>query len=383
MAVLKIYNDIANENDAVGFFGDRMDVFSADRLSQFLADTEDKNIDARVHCRGGSVIEGYTCGDLLAMSGKDIVMTVEGLCASIATVLLLCVPVAKRKIYPHARVLIHNPFIPEYTLADSYEAADLEKIAADMRAEENRLLDYYVKNTTANRDELKSMMDAETELSAEDALKYGFVGEILQPMKALKSNNSFNKFKMDEKQAKELQAKVEKSEGTLSKILAKLGLKLSGDKLAMDLTTSTGTTITVERETGDPQVGDVASPDGDHVMPDGNTIVVSGGKITEIKPTAQNQETEEVKNLKSQIDQLTNELASVKAEKTAMDAKVQAAETTALEAKALVTELKALKSTYKPAARQERVEVPEGETLMQAKIREKKEALENRNKKTK
>ena len=50
----------------------------------------------------------------------------------------------------------------------------------------------------------------------------------------------------------------------------------------MDLSTTDGTTLTIEREEGDPQVGDKASPDGMHNMPDGKTIVVKDGVITEI-----------------------------------------------------------------------------------------------------
>ena len=39
----------------------------------------------------------------------------------------------------------------------------------------------------------------------------------------------------------------------------------------------------MERDEGEPQVGDTASPDGEHVMPDGKTIIVTDGVITEIK----------------------------------------------------------------------------------------------------
>ena len=151
MALLKIYTDIENENNAVGFFGDRQDVFSASRLTDFLRDTDDSEIDGRLHCRGGSVTEGYTCHDLLTHSGKKVSMTVEGLCASIATVILMSAPKERRKIYPYGQVMIHNPYIPEYTLADSYEAEDLKKMAADLEMEQNRLLDFYVANTGADR----------------------------------------------------------------------------------------------------------------------------------------------------------------------------------------------------------------------------------------
>lgn len=53
--------------------------------------------------------------------------------------------------------------------------------------------------------------------------------------------------------------------------------------VSLDLSTADGGTLTVEREEGDPQVGDTASPDGEHLMPDGSTIVVEGGVISEIR----------------------------------------------------------------------------------------------------
>ncbi|WP_155809273.1 hypothetical protein [Prevotella corporis] len=60
--------------------------------------------------------------------------------------------------------------------------------------------------------------------------------------------------------AKEKDEKVEVKASLLDRALAKLGLK-NIDELAkgMDLSTSDGQTLTVEREEGEPQVGDKAS----------------------------------------------------------------------------------------------------------------------------
>ena len=63
----------------------------------------------------------------------------------------------------------------------------------------------------------------------------------------------------------------------------------------MELNTADGQTLTVEREEGDPQVGDKASPDGTFEMPDGKTIVVEDGVITDIQ-TADNTDTDDTDN---------------------------------------------------------------------------------------
>ena len=72
----------------------------------------------RLHCTGGDVIEGWAMVDKLRATGKEIRATIEGQCASMATVLLCAAHKENRRAYPHAQILIHDPYIPEYTLAD-------------------------------------------------------------------------------------------------------------------------------------------------------------------------------------------------------------------------------------------------------------------------
>jgi len=376
MALLKIYTDIENENNAVGFFGDRMDVFSASRLTDFLQASEDSEIDGRLHCRGGSVTEGYTCHDLLTHSGKKVSMTVEGLCASIATVILMSAPKERRKIYPYGQVMIHNPYIPEYTLADSYGAEDLAKMAADLKMEENRLLDFYVANTGADRAELKAMMDAETTLNAEQALKFGFVGEILPAISNTKKefNNKF-KTQMEAKQIDELKAELKKKDTLLNRLMKAVGL--APEAVNLTLTDATGNTLTVERETGDPAVGDTASPDGVFTMEDGKVITVAGGLITEIaEPEGGDTEMDALKAenaaLKAEIETLKGANTQAAADLAAQLAEAKQAVT---DAQALKTELVGLKSKFFPEGRQTQFEDPKPSKI-QDKINQKRAEIE-------
>lgn len=93
-----------------------------------------------------------------------------------------------------------------------------------------------------------------------------------------------------------MEKKTEVKASLLDNILAKLGVKTleeaeqvveepqaKAEPKAMELNTADGQTLTVEREEGDPQVGDKASPDGTFEMPDGKTIVVEDGVITDIQ----------------------------------------------------------------------------------------------------
>jgi ATP-dependent Clp protease protease subunit len=373
MALLKIYTDIANENDALGFFGDSVDVFSASRLTDFLQTSTDEEIDGRLHCRGGSVTEGYTCHDLLTHSGKKISMTVEGLCASIATVILMSAPKERRKIYPYGQVLIHNPYIPEFTLADSYGADDLAKMAADLKMEEDRLLDFYVANTVADRDELKAMMDAETTLNAEQALKFGFVGEILPAISNSKKEFT-NKFRtqMENKEVEILKAEMAKKDTILNRLLKAVGL--AHEAVNLTLTDATGQTLTVERETGDAAVGDIASPDGTFTMEDGKVITVSGGAITEIDEPApaEDAKDKEIADLKAEIETLKGANTQAAAE---LETQLAEAKTTIAEAVALKTELSGLKSKFFPEGRQQSFNEPPV-SKVQEKINQRKAEIE-------
>lgn len=374
MALLKIYDDIMNESDAIGFFGDHQDAFSAKQLTEFLQASTDETIDGRLHCRGGSVIEGYTCHDLLQQSGKIINMTVEGLCASIATVLLLAAPKENRKIYPNASVMIHMPYIPEYTLADSYTADDLAKLSNDLRAEETKLLDFYVNKTGASREELQTMMDAETTLSAQDALRLGFVSQILPAM-----NNKQKEWKSKintDMENKELNEALAKHETMFARLMKFVGL--GPEAVNMTMTDATGAVLTIEREAGDPVVGDTASPDGTFTMDDGKKITVAGGLITEITEAAPqpNAKDKEIADLKAELEALKGANAQAAAD---LATQLAEAKTATTEAMALKTELSGLKSKFFPESRQSsEQEIPVSET--RKKILAKKAEIEARKK---
>ena len=138
-----------------------------------------------------------------------------------------------------------------------------------------------------------------------------------------------------------MEKKTEVKASLLDKILAKLGVKTleeaeqavaepqaKAEPKAMELNTADGQTLTVEREEGDPQVGDKASPDGTFEMPDGKTIVVENGVITDIQ-TADNTDTDNevgeggsasstdndtVANLQKQVAALKQHLNDTKAQ---------------------------------------------------------------------
>jgi len=347
-AVLKIYGDIGEPDKMLEMFDVSDDTISARVISDFLDENKDATgITVKINSRGGDVQEGWAIHDLLVNSGKKIKTVGEGKVYSIATIVFLAG--SEREFMKNADGLIHNPFIPEYTLADKYEADDLETIAEALRQEEAKILDFYVSRTGADEATLAGYMKEDTKLSAEDMLSLGFATKIVEPIMAFAYLKPNNKFKMDEK------AFFEKLGSSLDGAIAKMkNLSRISNQTLKD---KDGNEFTLEKETGVPAVGDKATPDGTYVMESGKTITIEGGVISSIKEAAVEDKTElELANEK--IVKLEAQIAdseTVKAEAEAAKTEAELAQTKAKEAvdlaQGIVTELTNLKNSWKPDSR--------------------------------
>ena len=315
MAVLKIFNDIQTENEKnlCKYFGGAEGVCFKD-VDEFCESIpkEDGTIDVRLHCEGGSVVEGWSIYDRLRATGKVITCTVEGNAASMATVIMMAAPKERRRAYKSAHICVHNPWVFAYDMGDTVTAAELEKAASDLKETQNKMLDLYVERCGCDRDEMQALMDEDKYIGVERAMELGLIGEIIAPASAKKQGLMYNN--KNSKKMAEKKEKVEVKASLLDRALAKLGVK-SIDELAkgMDLSTSDGQTLTVEREEGEPQVGDKASPDGTFEMPDGKTIIVKDGEITDIQTSSNGADEEgEGSELEQRVAELENEVKELK-----------------------------------------------------------------------
>lgn len=366
MAVLKIYNDIQTEREKTlcQYWGETEGVCFKD-IDEFCESIpqDDNSIEVRLHCDGGSCIEGWAIYDRLRATGKEITCIVEGNAASMATVILMAAPKERRRAYSSAQICVHNPYIPVWTLDVYLTADELQKAAEDLRAQQDKILDLYVERCECDRDEMQALMNEDKYISVSRAQELGLISEIIVPASAKKRGTVFNR-KNKNQMAKKKEENVEVKASLLNRALAKLGLK-NIDELAkgMDLSTSDGQTLTVEREEGEPQVGDKASPDGEFVMPDGKTIIVADGVITEIKAdgdpdnkTDDEEETriaeleKEVEELKKKVEELEEAKATAEANaKTQEDLRILNAVKIAGGEKALAK----ISSSYKPMPRKQ------------------------------
>lgn len=313
MATLKIYNDIVDEEEKIMLrWWEGIDGVCFKDIDEFLSamDEGDNEIDIRIHCKGGDCVEGWAIYDKLRDSKKTISCTVEGECSSMATIILLAAPLERRFAYKNAHFCIHNPAIcyPEMDYYTRLTADNLEKNISklktqvkSLRDEEQKMLDLYKTRTSATEEQLVELMAKDTYIGTQEAVDMGFISATLSPLTASKSRT----FKINSTKAmKKKSIRVEN--GVFNRLLAKAGLKSIKDLKMKSLvvTAADGTELTVDREEGDPQVGDTASPDGTFVMEDGTEIVVEDGSITEINAPEETEEEETTEETTENLEEL-------------------------------------------------------------------------------
>lgn len=134
-----------------------------------------KRVLLRINSPGGIVFEAVAMRSILVNAGfEDISIRIEGLCASAATI-LATIPLAHVQIAEGSEFMIHNP----WTIAWGF-ASDLEHEAEHLRSMEKTIRSFYAAKSGQEDEQLKAWMDAETWMTAEEAVERGFCDELLK-----------------------------------------------------------------------------------------------------------------------------------------------------------------------------------------------------------
>jgi ATP-dependent protease ClpP protease subunit/uncharacterized coiled-coil protein SlyX len=295
--------------------------------------------EVHIHSPGGEVFEGYAIYNALKNTGKNITVKVEGVCASIAT--LIAAAGHRIVMNQKAQWMIHNPSVQV-----GGEAKDLRNAAAQLDRIKSQLIDSWVGRTKLSREQLSEMYDNETWLTPEQALEMGFVDEVQEVLKAAASANLSKYYDMEKNQV------VEE--------IKSLGKLISGFfKSAKNLTETLedGRVIVVpdgDDWTGQPVTTEdgAALEDGTFTLTGGKTITVAGGVITEVmepedkkpeeeKPEDMNEVSKKLEAAEARIKELESALTAQTEAKTQAEAKARK-----FEAK-LNTELKQVQDKLK------------------------------------
>jgi ATP-dependent protease ClpP protease subunit len=129
-------------------------------------------LDVYVNSPGGDVFDGMAIhAEISRWDRGEKVVTVDGLGASIASAIAMAGD--RVVLSPHAMLMVHNP----RTIALG-DPAQLRKTADNLEAIRGVLIGVYAARTGLERDEIGKLMDAETWLTADEAVAKKFADEI-------------------------------------------------------------------------------------------------------------------------------------------------------------------------------------------------------------
>lgn len=138
------------------------------------AEDSDKDIHLYINSPGGVVTAGMAIYDTMQYIKPDVSTICVGSAASMGAVLLTAGAKGKRYALPHARVMIHQPLGGVQGQASEIEIHAREILR--MREELNGLL---ASHSGQPIDVIARDTDRDNFMSAEDAVKYGLIDEVL------------------------------------------------------------------------------------------------------------------------------------------------------------------------------------------------------------
>ncbi len=134
----------------------------------------EKDISMYVHCPGGIISAGLAIYDTMQLIKCDVSTICVGLAASMGTVLLAAGAKGKRYALPNSTIHLHQPMG-----GAQGQAADIAIAAKEIIRMQEMLRNIIVKHTGQEYDKIARDTDRDFYLSAEQAVEYGLVDEIL------------------------------------------------------------------------------------------------------------------------------------------------------------------------------------------------------------
>ncbi len=148
------------------------------QLFYLESDDPAKDIFFYINSPGGEVTAGLAIYDTMQYVSCDVATICLGQAASMAAVLLASGTKGKRMAFPNARMMIHQPLG-----GAQGQASDMEIQVKEMCRIKKRLNDILVQHTGQSIKVIEKDTDRDFYLTAEDAVKYGLVDQVITQRK--------------------------------------------------------------------------------------------------------------------------------------------------------------------------------------------------------
>src|SRR5216684_3722509 len=145
----------------------------------FLAsENSEREINMYISSPGGSVAAGLAIYDTMRHLSCPIATTCVGYAASFGTVLLMAGDRGRRRSLPHARIHIHQPLPQGGGITG--QATDIDIHAREILHTRDVLNEIVHKHTGQPMDRIKHDTERDYYMSANEAVEYGIVDEVLK-----------------------------------------------------------------------------------------------------------------------------------------------------------------------------------------------------------
>lgn len=159
--------------DVIGssFWGDGISAKSFQRELAALGKVSTLNV--HINSPGGDVFDGFAIYNQLQQHPATVEVDVDGVAASIASIIAMAAAPGKLRIAKNALMMIHNPQGGAYG-----DETELQRVIALLRSVKGNLADTYVGRTGNTKTQVEAWMGEETWFTADAALQHGFVDAV-------------------------------------------------------------------------------------------------------------------------------------------------------------------------------------------------------------
>ena len=193
---LLLYGDISDST----WWGDEITPKNFKEELDSLGDI--KTLNVYINSGGGDVFAGQAIYSMLKRHSATVNVYVDGLAASIASIIAMAGDSVKMP--KNAMLMVHNPW--SFGMGN---ANDFRKLADDLDKVRESMISVYEDKTGMEKESIVELMDAETWMTAEEAVEFGFADEIEEEKQVAASLNNrifaINGLKVDITRYKNLQ----------------------------------------------------------------------------------------------------------------------------------------------------------------------------------
>ncbi|MDA0347415.1 MAG: ATP-dependent Clp protease proteolytic subunit [Verrucomicrobia bacterium] len=136
-----------------------------------------KEITFYINTPGGSITAGMAIYDTMKLITSPVKVVVTALAASMGSILLCGAPKGSRLLYPHARVLIHQPLIQGRFQGP---AVDINIQAQEMERTREELNKILAEASGQSLEKITEDTDRDFYMNAQEAIAYGLADAIVE-----------------------------------------------------------------------------------------------------------------------------------------------------------------------------------------------------------